>query len=138
MVRAAPSPQRRVPIDMAGQLTTVVAMSALIYGVIEADRRGLRGRDVVVTLAVAPAEAVGFAVSQIRGRHPMTPPSLQRSRVMVIHRCLGSRSSAPSPGSCSSSASTSDRSAGSRPSRPGGCSCPRRCCPPLSALCRRG
>src|SRR3954467_13868122 len=73
--RTSPSPHRPVPMDAVGQTTAVLAMGGLTYAVIEAGEAGFGAPRVVVPLVVAVFAAAGFVISQIRGSHPMVPPS---------------------------------------------------------------
>jgi EmrB/QacA subfamily drug resistance transporter len=88
-LRASPSPQRPVAFDLAGQLTVIVGIGALVYGLIAAGSGGFRAADVIVALVAAAVGLVGFATSQVCGRHPMAPPALLRSRVVVISALSG-------------------------------------------------
>jgi MFS transporter, DHA2 family, methylenomycin A resistance protein len=84
LARAPRSPRREVPFDWAGQLLAVVAMTALTFGVIEAGAEGFGAPEVVVALAVAAVALVAFIGVQARGKHPMVPLDLFRSRTVVI------------------------------------------------------
>jgi MFS transporter, DHA2 family, methylenomycin A resistance protein len=84
LARAPRSPRREVPFDWAGQVLAVVAMSALTFGVIEAGARGFGAPEVMVALAVAAAALAAFLGVQARGKHPMVPLDLFRSRTVVI------------------------------------------------------
>jgi EmrB/QacA subfamily drug resistance transporter len=79
LARAARSPRRAVPVDWTGQIAAIVAMGALTYGVIEAGAGAPKA-----AFVVAVAALVVFAVAQARGKHPMVPPELVRSRTMLI------------------------------------------------------
>ncbi|MEV5003942.1 MFS transporter [Nocardioides sp. LML1-1-1.1] len=82
--RVAPSPQRRVPFDLAGQITAVVALGAFSYAVIESSRLGWSSPSILGLLLLAAAAGAGFLAAQARGRHPMVPLSLFRSRQLSI------------------------------------------------------
>jgi len=82
LARAARSPRRDVPVDWTGQLAAMVAMGGLTYGMIEAGADGFGPPK--TALVVAVVALVVFAVAQARGRHPMVPPELVRSRTMLI------------------------------------------------------
>jgi MFS transporter, DHA2 family, methylenomycin A resistance protein len=84
LARAPRSPRREVPFDWAGQVLAVVAMSVLTFGVIEAEARGFGAPEVMVALAVAAAALAAFLGVQARGKHPMVPLDLFRSRTVVI------------------------------------------------------
>ena len=87
--RAAPSPHRPAPFDLVGQLTAVLAMGGLTYGVIESGDTGFRSPQVVLALVLAVVGGAAFLVSQARGRHPMVPLSLFASRTVSIAMVTG-------------------------------------------------
>jgi MFS transporter, DHA2 family, methylenomycin A resistance protein len=89
LARVARSPHRKVPFDWAGQVAAVVAMGALTFGVIEAGADGFGAAKVLVTLAVAAVALVVFIAVQARGKHPMVPLDLFRSRTVVISSGTG-------------------------------------------------
>ncbi len=81
---AARSPHHRVPFDWAGQVAAVLAMGGLTYGAIEAGAAGFMAPRVLAAFAVAVAAGAAFGVLQSRGRHPMVPPDLFRSRTVRL------------------------------------------------------
>jgi MFS transporter, DHA2 family, methylenomycin A resistance protein len=89
IARTAGSPRRNVPFDWAGQLTGVLAIGALTYGAIEAGASGFTAARVVTAFAVAAAALAAFLVGQARGRHPMVPLTLFRSRNVSIALAIG-------------------------------------------------
>ncbi|MEV6759713.1 MFS transporter [Streptomyces sp. NPDC051105] len=84
LARAACSPHREVPFDRIGQITAVVAMGGLTFGAIEAGADGFGAPKVLVALAAAALALAVFVAAQARGKHPMVPPDLFRSRSMLI------------------------------------------------------
>ena len=82
--RAARSPRHSVPFDWAGQVAAVAAMGGLTYGAIEAGSAGITAPGVLAALALAAAGLAAFIVLQARGRHPMLPLSLFRSRTVSV------------------------------------------------------
>ncbi|WUK66314.1 MFS transporter [Streptomyces coelicoflavus] len=82
---------RRLParLDWPGQVTAVLAMGGLTYGVIEGGAEGFEHPGVVASLAVAVVAAVGFPVAQARGAHPMLPLPLFRTRVVAVSLVVG-------------------------------------------------
>ena len=86
---AHPSPRQAVPFDPAGQIAAVAAMGGLTYAAIEAGAVGFGAPRVLAALAVAVVSAVVYVVAQARGRHPMTPLPLLRSRVMSLAVAIG-------------------------------------------------
>ncbi|KPH97137.1 major facilitator superfamily MFS_1 [Actinobacteria bacterium OK074] len=87
--RAPSSPRQDAPFDWAGQVAAVAAMGALTYAVIEAGADGFGTPQVLVAFAVAVVAAVAYLVAQARGRHPMTPLPLLRSRTMSLSAAVG-------------------------------------------------
>ncbi|MER6186975.1 MFS transporter [Streptomyces sp. NPDC001652] len=84
LLRVAHSPRRDVPFDWIGQIAAVLAMGALTFGVIEAGAEGLGGPRVLVSLAITVLALVVFVAAQARGKQPMVPLDLFRSRTVVI------------------------------------------------------
>ncbi|MFI0815974.1 MFS transporter [Streptomyces sp. NPDC021098] len=84
LARVAHSPRREVPMDWAGQIAAVLAMGALTFGVIEAGADGLGAPRVLVSLTISVLALAVFVSAQARGKHPMVPLDLFRSRVVVI------------------------------------------------------
>ncbi|MFJ9587798.1 MFS transporter [Streptomyces acidicola] len=66
-------------LDWPGQITAALAISALVYGVIEGGAASFTDTPVVVSLIVALAGAVGFIVAERRSSSPMLDLSLFRS-----------------------------------------------------------
>ena len=89
LARTEHSPRRPVPFDWAGQLTAVLAMGGLTYGAIEAGAVGFTDTRVVTAFVVAAAALAAFLLSQARGRHPMVPVELFRSRNVSIAVAVG-------------------------------------------------
>ncbi len=80
----ARSPQRSVPFDWIGQITAVVAMTALVFGAIEAGSGGLTDPRVLLAFLVAVLSVLAFVVAQGRVQHPMMPLDLFGSRTFRI------------------------------------------------------
>jgi DHA2 family methylenomycin A resistance protein-like MFS transporter len=89
LLRVARSPRRPAPFDRVGQLTAVVGMAALTYGLIEGGAAGFGTPQVLAALAVAVLAVVAFLVSQARGAHPMVPLELFRSRAVAVSISVG-------------------------------------------------
>ncbi len=83
LLRVAPSTKRPARFDWVGQITAVLALGGLTFGIIEGGAAGYGAPKVVVAFGVALAAAAGFLVSQARGENPMVPLSLFRSRSMT-------------------------------------------------------
>ncbi|MET8168504.1 MFS transporter [Streptomyces sp. NPDC005329] len=89
LARTARSPRRKVPLDVIGQITAVLAMGALTFAAIEASADGFTAPRVWAAVVVTAAALAAFLVSQARGRHPMVPLDLLRSRTVVISAGAG-------------------------------------------------
>jgi MFS transporter, DHA2 family, methylenomycin A resistance protein len=89
LARVTSSPRHRVPFDWAGQVAAVAAMGGLTYGAIEAGSAGITAPGVLAALALAAAGLAMFIVLQARGRHPMLPLSLFRSRTVSVAVATG-------------------------------------------------
>jgi MFS family permease len=89
LARTARSPHHRVPFDWAGQTAAVLAMAGLTYGAIEAGAAGIAAPRVPGAFAVAIAALVAFGVLQARGRHPLMPLDLFRSRTVCVSVVAG-------------------------------------------------
>ncbi|MFB4300466.1 MFS transporter [Actinomadura sp. NTSP31] len=89
LARVPASPRLPARLDAAGQVTAVVAMGALTYGVIEGGDQGFGRPLVVVSLLVAAVAAAAFLAAQARGAHPMIPLPLFRSRVVAVSLVVG-------------------------------------------------
>jgi EmrB/QacA subfamily drug resistance transporter len=71
---------QRTPFDWVGQITGVLGMGGLTYGVIEAGVLGFTDPRVLTALGVAVVGTAAFVVSQMRVPHPMVPRGLFRAR----------------------------------------------------------
>ena len=89
LARAPRSPRNRVPFDWAGQVAAVAAMGGLTYGAIEAGAAGITAPRVLAAFAVAAVALAVFGRLQARGRHPMLPLSLFRSRTVSAAVVIG-------------------------------------------------
>lgn len=84
LARAHRSPRREVPFDIVGQIAAMSAMGGLTYGVIKAGADGFTSPAALSALVIAVLAAVVFGTSQARGRHPMVPLDLLRTRTMLV------------------------------------------------------
>jgi len=89
LARAARSPRHSVPFDWAGQVAAVATMGSLTYGAIEAGAAGITAPRVLAAFAVAAVALAVFGLLQVRGRHPMLPLSLFRSRTVSAAVVIG-------------------------------------------------
>ncbi|MCB8902058.1 MULTISPECIES: MFS transporter [unclassified Streptomyces] len=86
LARVARSPRRSIPLDWIGQVTAVVAMGGLTYGLIEGGEYGFGRPEVLIAFALAAVALVVFVADQAKSAHPMLPLSFFRSRIVVA--CL--------------------------------------------------
>jgi MFS transporter, DHA2 family, methylenomycin A resistance protein len=84
LARAAPSPRRAVRFDWTGQVSAVLALGALTYALIEGGSAGFGSSHIIVAFLISPASFTVFLVAEHRGRHPMVPLTLFRSRTVAI------------------------------------------------------
>lgn len=82
LARVGPSPRRPVPFDWFGQITAVVALASLTYGIIEGAAVGYGRPGILALFAVCAGSVAAFVLAQARGRHPMVPLDLFRSRTV--------------------------------------------------------
>ncbi|MDN0195054.1 MFS transporter [Streptomyces sp. S.PNR 29] len=83
LVRAPRSQRRPAPLDLPGQLTAIVALTALTFAVIEGGTTGL------VASAVAVVAAALFLRIEARQAHPVVPLGLFRSRNVSVAVAAG-------------------------------------------------
>ena len=89
LLRSETSPRRKSSIDVAGQVTAVLAMGGLTYGAIEAGALGLTAAPVVAAFVVAVVATSLFVVVEQRVRHPMLPLDLFRIPAVSIALAAG-------------------------------------------------
>ncbi|MEU6380523.1 MFS transporter [Streptomyces sp. NPDC046909] len=83
LVRAPRSERRPAPLDLPGQLTAMVTLTALAFAVIEGGATGL------VALAVAVLAALAFLRIEARQAHPVVPLGLFRDRTVSVAVAAG-------------------------------------------------
>lgn len=83
LLRAPRSQRRPAPLDLPGQVTAVVALTALTFAVIEGGTAGW------AALAVAVAAVVAFLRVEARHPHPVVPLSLFRDRTVAVTVAAG-------------------------------------------------
>lgn len=84
LARIPDSPRRSHSFDLFGQVTALAALVGFTYGVIQGGSGSYGDPDVIAAFVVAAVGAAGFLVSQARGRHPMVPLGLFRTRPVAI------------------------------------------------------
>lgn len=89
LARVAPSRRERSPLDWRGQITSLVTLVAMTFGLIEAGAHGPDSPTVVSSLAIAAVSAVLFFAIQSRVEHPMVPLALFRSRPAATTVAIG-------------------------------------------------
>ncbi|WP_027341578.1 MFS transporter [Hamadaea tsunoensis] len=80
LARVRRSDRRAVPFDWTGQFSAIVALAALTFAVIEGGASGYGSPIILAAFGLAIAGAAVFLTAQVRGRHPIVPLSLLRSR----------------------------------------------------------
>jgi MFS transporter, DHA2 family, methylenomycin A resistance protein len=89
LARTPRSPRRDAPLDAAGQVTAIVALAALAFGVIEGGASGF-GRPVVIgSLLLAAAGFAAFLIAEATSAHPMVPLRLFGSGVVAACIAIG-------------------------------------------------
>lgn len=76
-------PQAPPGLDWGGAALALAGLGSLVYGLIEAPERGVADARVDVALAVGVVLLLGFLVQERRGRAPMMPLALFRSRAFA-------------------------------------------------------
>ncbi|HWG24080.1 MFS transporter [Actinospica sp.] len=89
VVRTPASPRRPAPLDLPGQLTAILGLGALTYGVIEGGAHGLSRPGPLVSLMIAVLSFAAFAVVEHRAAEPMLPLGLLRERVVAVCLAVG-------------------------------------------------
>ena len=89
MLRVARSPQLAAPLDPAGQVTAVLGLAALTFGVITGGSAGFTAPLALAGLAVAVLAAACFVAVESRVARPMVPLALFRSPAVVASVVTG-------------------------------------------------
>ncbi|ANP54300.1 DHA2 family methylenomycin A resistance protein-like MFS transporter [Streptomyces griseochromogenes] len=83
LLRAPRSERRPAPLDLPGQLSAVVALTAVTFAVIEGGTTG------IAAFAVAVAAGVLFVRTEARQPHPVVPLGLFRDRAVRVAVAAG-------------------------------------------------
>ncbi len=83
------SPRRVAPFDWAGQALSMLALSALVYGLIHGGAAGFADPSAIVSLALAVVGLTVFVIVEGRRAHPMIPLELFRPTDMRISLTAG-------------------------------------------------
>jgi DHA2 family methylenomycin A resistance protein-like MFS transporter len=87
--RTARSAQRPAPLDLPGQLSAILGLGGLTYGVISGGAAGFGRPQAWGSLAVAAVCFAVFAVVERRAAEPMLPLGLFRDRVIAVCLAIG-------------------------------------------------
>jgi MFS transporter, DHA2 family, methylenomycin A resistance protein len=88
-VQAQRSPRRDAPLDPAGQVTAVLGLGALSFGVISGGAAGFGRPPALVALTVAVCASVAFVIAESRAARPMVPLPLFRSGAVAACAAIG-------------------------------------------------
>ena len=69
--------------DVPGAVTGTAGLGALVFGLVRANVWGWGSAQTLLVLAAAAVLLTTFVILQLRGRHPLVPPRLFRSRTLV-------------------------------------------------------
>ena len=69
--------------DVPGAVTGTAGLGALVYALVRANEWGWGSTKTLFALAAAALLLTTFVILQLRGRHPLVPPRLFRSRTLV-------------------------------------------------------
>lgn len=83
------SPCRPSPFDWGGQLTSFVALMALVFGLIKAGEVGMAEPKVLASLLIAAVAGGVFFWLQAKGRHPMVPLGLFQTYRSALPLAIG-------------------------------------------------
>lgn len=89
LTRAERSPRRATPLDPYGQLTAIVALAALTFGVIDGGENGFGEPVVLGCLGLAAVAMATFAMIEARTTAPIVPLDLFRSRTVTVSVAIG-------------------------------------------------
>ncbi|MEU1623899.1 MFS transporter [Streptomyces sp. NPDC020096] len=89
LARVPRSPRRAASLDPFGQLTAVIALGALTFGVIEGGTSGFGSPTAAVSLLIAVVAMAAFVLTEARVAEPMVPLTLFRSRTATLCLVIG-------------------------------------------------
>jgi EmrB/QacA subfamily drug resistance transporter len=69
--------------DVPGAVTVTAGLGALVFALVRANVWGWGSATTLLVLAASAVLLAAFVVLQLRGRHPLVPPRLFRSRTLV-------------------------------------------------------
>ncbi|GAA2294355.1 MFS transporter [Streptomyces hawaiiensis] len=89
LLRVPRSPRRPAALDLAGQLTAVLALAGLAFAVIEGGHLGWTSGPVLGAAALALASGCAFRAVEARHPRPMVPPAMLRDRRVAVPLAVG-------------------------------------------------
>ncbi|MEU3891525.1 MFS transporter [Streptomyces sp. NPDC029041] len=89
LLRVPRSPRRPAALDVAGQLTAVLALAGLAFAVIEGGHLGWTSGAVLGAAALALVSGCAFRAVEARHPRPMVPPAMLRDRRVVVPLAVG-------------------------------------------------
>jgi len=87
--RTPASPVRPAALDLPGQLTAILGLGALTYGVIEGGAAGFTRPETLISLLIAVLCFVGFLLAERSASEPMLPLGLLRDRTVAVCLAIG-------------------------------------------------
>ena len=87
--RTGRSAQRPAPLDLPGQLTAIIGLAALTYGVISGGASGFGRPQAWGSVLLALVSFGAFGVVEHRTKEPMLPLGLLRDRVVAVCLAVG-------------------------------------------------
>jgi MFS family permease len=73
----------RPGLDLAGAILATAGLGGIVYGLIESSNLGLTNPRIVITLSVGAFGLAAFVANEARGRNPMVPLALFRSKTFA-------------------------------------------------------
>ncbi|MER7483580.1 MFS transporter [Streptomyces sp. NPDC126510] len=89
LLRVPRSPRRPAALDLAGQLTAVLALAGLAFAVIEGGHLGWTSGPVLGAAALALVSGCAFRAVEARHSRPMVPPAMLRDRRVTVPLAVG-------------------------------------------------
>jgi MFS transporter, DHA2 family, methylenomycin A resistance protein len=89
LTRTPASPTRKAALDLPGQLTAILGLGALTYGVIEGGAEGFTRPETLLSLLIALVCLIGFILVERSAPEPMLPLALLRDRTVAVCLAVG-------------------------------------------------
>ena len=87
--RTPASPIRPAALDLPGQLTAILGLGALTFGVIEGGAAGFTRPETLISLLIAVLCFIGFVLAERSAPEPMLPLGLLRDRTVAVCLAIG-------------------------------------------------